>query len=68
MRMHMHMHGSSSVTVAAAPVLAPPAVPRTLLDQYHADVQYRAAEGWHAFGRKGPSVDRTSMSLQPSVT
>jgi hypothetical protein len=56
------------VTVAAAPVLTPPAVPSTLLDQYHADVQYRAAEGWHAFGRKGLSVDRTSMSLQPSVT
>ena len=59
---------ASAVTVAAAPVLTPPAVPSTLLDQYHADVQYRAAEGWHAFGRKGLSVDRTSMSLQPSVT
>ena len=45
----------------------PSAVPSTLLDQYHADVQYRAAEGWHALGRKGPSLDRTSMSLQPSV-
>ena len=58
---------ASAVTVAASPVLTPPAVPSTLLDQYHADVQYRAAEGWHALGRKGPSLDRTSMSLQPSV-